>query len=456
MWCFMRASVRDVLSNVSKVAVVGATPKEGKVGNVLLRNIITYGFKGKVYPVNPKYDEIMGMKVYRSVKEIPDTIDVVLVATPAPTVPQILNDSINKGARLGVVISSGFKEAGNVEAQKELEKIAAEGRVRILGPNSAGITISRIGLHASIEVLPDKGMVGLAMQSGAMGGIVISRLRWLSSGVSFFLSIGNAADVGVEDAFEYALEDPETEAMVAYVEWVKNGRRFIEAGRRLNLKKPLCILKGGRGSVSLRAVASHTGGLAGDYEVFKAAVRKTGGYLADDVDDLVEVCEVLRRIKGVKGGRILIVSNSGGLSIVTASQLEEAAVSLPLLTEAVKERMWRAAGKKFSGSNPVDFGGDSFMDQVVKAFTVDGLEKMFDLGVLVYVPTAAEKPEGMARAILDTSSEFKIPVIGYFDGEGAREVVKAVSSHIPCVTTSGNVSKAVKALQERTFFLSSN
>lgn len=449
----MVCALTKILDDVTSVAVVGASPKRGKVGNVILRNIISYGFKGKVYPVNPKYSEILGLKTYPSIKQLPETPDIVIVAVPASFVPELLKESIDKGVKLAVIVSSGFREIGNEEAENELERIAGSGSIRLMGPNSAGLTVTKRNLHASIEVLPERGGVGLAMQSGAMGGVVISRLKDLSSGVSFFLSVGNAVDVGVEDAFEYALEDENTESLIAYVEWVKHGRRFIKTGMELSKRKPVCILKGGRGEKSLRAVASHTGGLAGDYEVFVAAAKKIGAYLADDVDDLVEVCEVLRRIESFNARRVLIVSNSGGLAVVTASHMEVAGVDIPEIPNHVRELLASVAGKSFTGRNPIDFGGDSFMDQVIKAFTAEGLEKYFDLGILVYVPTAAERPRDMVSAIEEVIDQTRIPVIAYFDGEGASVVSKEVSKVLPVVSSAMNVAKAVKALTQRHIFL---
>ncbi len=433
--------------------MVGATPKEGKVGNVLLRNLINYGFKGKIYPVNPKYSEILGIRAYSTVSSIPSVPDVVVIAVPAKAVPSVLREAESKGVKLAVVITAGFREAGNEEAEKALEGVIKKGEMRVVGPNSAGISVTDIRLHASIEVMPNEGNVGLAMQSGAMGGVVISRLRSLASGVSFFISIGNAADVSVEDAFQYALSDERTQAMMAYVEWVKNGRNFVNAGKELSKKKPLCILKGGRGESSSRAIKSHTGGLAGSFEVFRAAALKAGAYLADDVDDLVEVCEVLRRLGNREVSRVIIVSNSGGLAIVTASQIEDSGIQLPTIPNKLRSKIVAKAGKNYSGINPIDFGGDSFINQVIEALTIEGIENYFDVGILVYVPTAAEKPSSMAEAIKNLSQEFRLPVIAYFDGEGALEVAKEVSKEIPVVTTSKNIGKALKALRFRHAFL---
>ena len=265
--------VVDVLRNIRSIAIVGASPIEGKVGYVIMRNIIDFGFRGDIYPVNPKYDEILGVKCYPSLKEVPRRPDIVVIAVPPKFVSQVLRDAASIGCGLAVVITAGFREVGNVDLEEELRKIVRSSGLRVLGPNSAGITISKFNLHASIEVAPSKGPVGLAMQSGALGGVVISRLRRLSSGISFFFSLGNMLDIDFDDVFNYAFEDESTEAMIAYVEWVRDGKSFIESARKLSRRKPLCIIKGGWGVRSSEAVRSHTGGLATNYEIFKAVVN---------------------------------------------------------------------------------------------------------------------------------------------------------------------------------------
>ncbi len=443
------SSLITILKSVKSVAVVGASPKPGKVGNTILRNIIGFGFRGDVYPVNPKYDEVLGLKAYPNLKALPKPPDAVVIAVPTKAVPSVLREASESGAKLAVIITSGFREVGNEEAERELRRVLKEVRMRVLGPNSAGLTISSIDLHASIEAPPAKGSVGLAMQSGAMGGVVISRLKTLSSGISFFLSLGNMSDIGLSDVFEYALSDEETEALIAYIEWVRNGKSFIELGSRLAKRKPLCILKGGRGGRSSEAVRSHTGGLAGNYAIFKEAVRKIGAYLADDVPDLVEVCEALRRIKSINGRRVLIITNSGGLGVVTASQVEEHGLELPRIKDGLKAKIADEAGKSFTGSNPLDFGGDAEIDQVVKALSVEELRRHYDAAVLVYVPTAAEGPERIASAIKSYIGSSVLPVIGYFDGEGSDKVITAVSKHMVVASTSLNTAKCLKALAGR-------
>ena len=254
-------SISKILSGVSSIAVVGATPVEGKVGYEILKNIIKSGFKGDIYPVNPKYESILGIKAWSNVSRLPKTPDVVVIAVPPPVVPNVLEESAKKGVELAVVITAGFREAGNEVLEQKLRNIVHDYGIRVIGPNSAGISIASLNLHASIEVAPDKGSIALMAQSGALGGVVISKLRSYSSGVSFFISLGNMMDVDVADTLEYAHEDSSTEAVIAYIEWLSNGRRFLEIASKLTSTKPLSILKGGWGERSSEAVRSHTGGL---------------------------------------------------------------------------------------------------------------------------------------------------------------------------------------------------
>lgn len=445
-----KRKLSDILRNIDSVAVVGASPKPGKVGNTILQNILSYGFEGRVYLVNPKYKDILGLRTYPSLRDLPEVPDIAVVAVPTKVVPAVVAEASEVGVGLTVIITSGFKEAGNEEAERRLrETMSSAQQMRVLGPNSAGITISAVKLHASIEAPPTPGRVGLAMQSGAMGGVVISRLKELSSGISFFMSLGNMADVEISDVFEYALEDDATDSLIAYVEWVRDGRAFLEKGSKLAAVKPLCILKGGRGERSSEAVRSHTGGLAGNYVIFKEAVRKIGAYLADDVSDLVEVEEALRRVGHLNGSRVLVVTNSGGLGVVTASHIEEHGLDLLPIPSKLAEGLTRQAGKSFTGRNPVDFGGDASAEQVAKALTLNDLSRYFDVALFVYVPTAAEGPEEMAKALREHVDEFSLPVIAYFDGEGSREVTMKVSRLLPAVTSARNAAKAVSALVNR-------
>lgn len=443
-------TLREVIGKgIKSIAIVGASPIEGKVGNIILKNLISYGFKGRIYPVNPKYNEIMGLRTYPNIGSLPEVPDIVVIAVPPKIAVNVLSEVSEYGVKLAVIITAGFREIGNVELDKKLHDVIRKSEMRVLGPNSAGITLSKFGIHASIEVLPTKGPVGLVMQSGALGGVVISRLRKLSSGISFFFSLGNMSDIEFSDVLDYALQDEDTESLIAYVEWLKNGREFMDLAKKFVRIKPLCLIKGGWGTQSSEAVKSHTGGLATNYEVFKAVCKQVGAYLAEDLDELVEVCEVIRRIKNIKGNRALIITNSGGLGVITASHLESMGIDLRPIPEELRSKVAKEAGKEFSGRNPIDFGGDATIDNVVAVSRISELSKYYDILVLVYVPTATESAERISKGIRDGIEKEKIPIITYFDGEGKDEVMLHASRHIPVVSSARNLTRAIKELMSR-------
>ncbi|HDN75776.1 MAG TPA: hypothetical protein ENG05_01455 [Acidilobales archaeon] len=436
-------------SGVNSLAIVGASPIEGKVGYVILKNVIDSGFKGKIYPVNPKHNKILGIKSWPRLSDLPEVPDLVVIAIPPPYVPEVLNEAGSLGVKLAVIITAGFREVGNVKLEEELYKISAKYSMRILGPNSAGITLSKYDVHASIEVLPAKGKVGLVMQSGALGGVVIDRLRKLSSGISFFFSLGNMLDIDFVDALEYAMNDEETESLIAYVEWLRRGREFIRLAKRFTREKPLCIIKGGWGARSTEAVRSHTGGLATNYSIFKAVCKQVRAFLANDLDELVEVCEVLRRIKKLRGNRVLIVTNSGGLGVITASHLESVGIDLKPISSNLSSKLASQANKKFTGRNPIDFGGDATINQVLSSLHIRELEDYYDVVVIVYVPTAAEGVNAICKGIKENVKDVNLPIVMYFDGFGKDDVMMCASRYAPVVSSAGNLALAFKELMKR-------
>lgn len=442
--------VGDVISSlrrVSSVAVVGASPIEGKIGFELLRNVVKFGFEGRVYPVNPKYEEVLGFKCYKTPREVPDKLDLGVVAVPAPQVPGVVRDLCRKDAEVAVVVSSGFRERGRSDLEELLKSSARDCGMRLIGPNSAGVTSSPIRLHASIEVLPTPGRVAVVSHSGAVGGVAIHELQRLRSGVSYFVSIGNSVDVGVEEVLEGLIEDPHTDAVVAYVEWVGDGRRFVRSLRELARVKPVAVVKGGWGEASSRAVASHTGGMAAPYEVFRAAVHQSGAVLVDDVEEAVSLVEVVRKLRAVRPlSRVFLVTNSGGYGILVASHLERAGVELVQVSSELRERIEAEVGRELSGGNPVDFGGDAKSADVARALMVDGIEQYYDAAVAVYVPTSAESPRDICESFKKV--EERVPTVYLVAGGGASWVSYCLSELKPVVTRVPSLSKLFWSLNK--------
>lgn len=328
-----------------------------------------------------------------------------------------------------------------------LRSTASDCGMRLIGPNSAGVTSSPSRLHASIEVLPNPGRVAIVSHSGAVGGVAIHELQRLRSGVSYFISVGNSVDVGIEEVLEGLVEDPYTEAVIVYVEWVWDGRRFVRSLRELARAKPVAVVKGGWGEASSKAVSSHTGGMAVPYEVFRAAVRQSGAVLVDEVEEAVSLAEVLRRLKVDRPlFRVLLVTNSGGYGILTASYLERAGVELVQLSDGLKERIETEAGREFSGQNPVDFGGDAKSADVARALRVDGLERHYDAAVVVYVPTSAESPRDICESF--KRAEERVPTVYVVAGGGASWISYCLSELKPVVPRASSLFKLFSSLNE--------
>ncbi|MCX8184397.1 MAG: CoA-binding protein [Sulfolobales archaeon] len=443
------ANIVSKLRRIDSVAIVGASPIEGRIGYELLHNIVKFGFKGEIYPVNPKYERVLGFKCYRTPKDIPNEVDVGIVAIPAPQVPDVVGDLCSKDVDVVVVISSGFREKGRSDLEELLRVRAVDCGIRIVGPNSAGITSSPAKLHASIEVLPTPGRVAVVSHSGAVGGVAIYELQKLGSGVSYFISTGNSLDVGVEEVLEGLAEDTYTDAVILYVEWVKDGKRFMKTLQDLSKIKPVAVVKGGWGAASSKAVLSHTGGVAVSYEVFKAAVRQSGAIVVEDVEEAVAISEVLRKFETKERSfhRVLLLTNSGGYGILVASHLEREGVDLPQVDAELRKQIEETTGRDFSGSNPVDFGGDSKSTDIARVLQIDSLRNYYDAVVVVYVPTSAESPRDICESF--RSSLEKVPTMYFAAGGGANWITRCLSEVKPAVSRVPFISKIFSVLKRR-------
>ncbi|MDH4231314.1 MAG: CoA-binding protein, partial [Nitrospirota bacterium] len=268
----------DRLFNPRSIVLIGASRDETKLGGMILKNLLR--FRGKVYPVNPKYRELMGLKAYLSAGDIPGEADFAIIMRPAPEVPAILRELQGK-TRCAVVMSSGFAEIGEAELQAQVKKISAEEGIRVLGPNCMGIynpyrNLDTFFLPHERLKRPGKGNVGIVSQSGAILSCLLGAARTSRTGVSKVVGYGNAVDIDESEIYEYLAHDGDTDVVVSYIESVGDGRRFIEKAKALSEKKPLIILKSGKGESGQAAAFSHTGRLAGRYEVFHSLLRRYG------------------------------------------------------------------------------------------------------------------------------------------------------------------------------------
>ena len=295
------------------VAVIGASDREGSVGRSVMWNLVTNPFGGTVFPVNQRRVNVLGMKSYPAVREVPERIDLAVVVTPAASVPGVVRECASAGVRGAIILSAGFKEVGaeGKRLEQEVREIARTARMRIVGPNCLGILCPLTGLNASFaRAMPRKGEVAFLSQSGALQTAILDWSLEENVGFSAFASLGSMLDVGWGDLIDYLDHDGRTRSILIYMESIGDARSFLSAAREVTLRKPIIVLKGGRTSQAARAAGTHTGALAGSDEVLTAAFRRTGVLRVDSIADLFSMADALAKQPRPGGRRLGIVSNA--------------------------------------------------------------------------------------------------------------------------------------------------
>ena len=348
----------DRIMNPRAVAVIGASEGEGKIGNSVMKNIINGGYAGELYPINPKADEILGRKAYKSVRDVPGEIDVAVFAVPARFCAGAMEEVGQKGIPGAIMIPSGFAEVGETEAQDELLAVARKHGVRIMGPNIYGFYYTPSNLCATFCTPYDvKGKTALSSQSGGVGMSIIGYSRSTKMGVSAIVGLGNKSDLDEDDLLTYFEQDDNTDVVAMHAEDLKDGRSFAEVAKRVSKKKPVVMLKAGRTQLGARAAASHTGALAGNDKVYDDILRASGVIRAYSLNDMLQFSRGLPVLPAPKGENIVIITGAGGSGVLLADAVVDHGLSLmkfpPDLDEAFKQYIppFGASG------NPVDITG---------------------------------------------------------------------------------------------------
>ncbi|MEU4572789.1 acetate--CoA ligase family protein [Nonomuraea sp. ATR24] len=340
------------------VAVIGASAETGKIGNSVMRNLINGGYRGQIFPINPKADDIMGLPAYKSISDVPHDVDVAVFAIPAKFVPAALEEAGRKGVGGAIMIPSGFAETGNVEGQREIVEIARRHGVRMLGPNIYGYYYTPENLCATFCTPYDvRGGVALTSQSGGIGMAILGFSRTTKMGVSAIVGVGNKADVDEDDLLTFFEQDDNTRAVAMHLEDLKDGRGFVEAARRVVKEKPVIVLKAGRTAMGARAAGSHTGALAGDDKVYDDILRQAGVVRAPGLNDMLEYARSLPIMPTPRGENVVIITGAGGSGVLLSDACVDAGLTLmdipPDLDEAFRAYIppFGAAG------NPIDITG---------------------------------------------------------------------------------------------------
>jgi acetyl coenzyme A synthetase (ADP forming)-like protein len=323
------------------IAVIGASNKPGKWGNAMVVRPILSSFRGSIYPINPKEKEIEGLKAYKNILDIPNSIDMAIVTIPAPMVPAAVKDCAQKGVKAMIIITAGFAETGpeGRALQDEVAALAREAGIRIMGPNGMGIWVSEVRLNTAFDFMPESGGISFISQSGTMGGYLLATANDKGYGFNAFLSVGNQADLEMADYIEYLGEDDRTKVIVLYIEGLGDGGRFLRNAREVTRKKPIIAYKAGRTEDGARATLSHTASIAGSDVIFEAACHQAGIIRTDDVIHAFDIAEALSKQPLPKGNRVGIVSGGGGQCVVTTDACNEYGLKVPRLDEETVNRM---------------------------------------------------------------------------------------------------------------------
>ena len=403
------------------VAVVGASRDPSKVGGSVLANLRSAGFPGRVIPINPAAEIVQGLKAYPSVLATDVPIDVAVITVPAPDVMATLEECARKGVAGVVVISAGFRESTEAGRQREAElrQWLPNQRIRLIGPNCLGwIRPSRRLNLTFAPGMPEPGGIAFISHSGALAVAILDWARDRRTGFSFFASLGNQADLNESDLLEAAADDPETRVILAYLEGVAHGRRLFETLRAITGRKPVVVLKAGRSAEGARAVSSHTGSLAGSEAAFDAAVRQAGAVRVSRIEELFDVGRALASQPLPRGRRLLVVTNGGGLGIVSADAARSAGMQVEPLPDTVRARLAAVLPSTASLGNPVDLVGDADAARYSHALHALGQDSG-DALLVVLTAQAATDSVGVARAVVGATRGWTIPVVAAFVG-GAR------------------------------------
>ncbi len=433
------------------IAIVGASATPGKIGHTVVKNLIESGYKGGIYPVNPSTDEILGLKAYKSMLDIPDPVDAAAITIPAKYVLEAAKECGEKGVKGLIVITSGFSEVGDVELENQLVKLSHSYGMRVLGPNVVGTLSNSDDMNASFApFLPLEGSASLVSQSGALL-IAIDAITYTRRiGFDKLVSIGNMSDVNFGDMVAWLNEDENTKCISLYIEGLKDGSRFIHESSKAS--KPIVVLKAGVSEHGAAAAASHTGSLAGAQKIYGAAFQQAGVIESTDLSDLFDSTLALSLEPPMRGDNLLVLTNGGGVGVLATDAAEKAGVPMKFAPESVQEELKKHMPSFGSAKNPVDMtgmaGNDWYFDTTKFSFAHDWVDGL----VVLYCETAMTNPMEIAKSIYNAITETGItdkPItVSFVGGERSDEAMQwLVENGIPAYNAPDLAVKAMGKLR---------
>ncbi|MFZ0287593.1 MAG: bifunctional acetate--CoA ligase family protein/GNAT family N-acetyltransferase [Candidatus Sulfotelmatobacter sp.] len=422
----------DAMFSPASVAVIGATSRPGTVGRTVLENLLRDTFRGKVFAVNAKHEEVLGRKAYKSIRDVPQPVDLAVIATPAATVTQIIAECVEARARSAVVISAGFKERGEEGAalEQQIKEQLQRSSLRLIGPNCLGIMNPSIGLNATFaKDPPQAGNVAFLSQSGALLSAILDWSHREQVGFSTIVSTGSMLDVGWGDLIYYFGDDPHTKSILLYMESVGDARSFLSAAREVALTKPIIVIKAGCSEAASRAAASHTGALTGSDEVLDAAFRRSGVLRVHNIADLFYMAEVLGRQPRPKGPRLTILTNAGGPGVLATDSLVANGGELAELSPESLHRLNEFLPAHWSHNNPIDVLGDADPERYAHALEIASQDPNSDGLLVILAPQGMTDPLHIAERLKPYAKEYGKPMLAsWMGGNSIAEGEAALNS----------------------------
>ncbi len=448
----MTGDVFDSFFEPKGVVVFGSI-KPGKIGYEITTSMKEGGFEGKIYPINPAGGEILGYPVYETLSKVTQKAELAVICLPQRGVVGAIDDCGRKGIGAIIVISSGFSEVGNHQAEADLIAGAKRWGIRVIGPNCAGLMNPWHRHFPSIEVRALRGHTAFITQSGALGGATLAWAEERGFGFSKFVSYGNRCDVGDTELLSYLAEDPQTRVIALYIEGIDRGREFLRVAQSVSQKKPLVAIKSGRTRAGTRAASSHTGTLAGADEIYEAAFRKAGILRVEGIEEMFDLCQTLAQCPLPQGNRVAIVTNSGGPGILAADRAERLGLDVTEPTTTLQEGLKPCLSPHASLQNPIDLTVESGYEEYRVALKTVFSE--YDAVIVINVATPYLDSNGIARGIIDAAKDTEKPVItNFMAGRIVREAVGILKEEgIVNLATGERCAVVLSKLAERRILL---
>ena len=444
----------ETLFSPKSIAIIGASRTEGKLGYAVLANIIESGFSGDIYPVNPKADQILGLSCYSGMENIQGEIDLAVIVIPANYVIGALEACGERGVGSVIVISAGFRETGHegLMAERKMAEIAQKYQMRIVGPNCLGVIDTLAPMNASFAVgMPRQGKIAFMSQSGALCTSILDIALAQDVGFSRFVSLGNKADLNEIDFLQTWAEDAESNVVMAYLEGIADGARFIDVARQMTKRKPVIAIKSGSTSAGSRAVSSHTGTLAGSERAYEAAFKQAGVIRAGSVGDLFDLSIALARQPLPRNERVAIITNAGGPGIMATDAIERCGLSLASFGQETMDQLRQALPSAASVLNPVDVLGDALADRYRSALQLVTADPSVGALIVILTPQFMTEIEETARAVGQVADRSEIPVMACFMGKANTEAgVQILTAHnVPNYIVPERAVAALKTMAEQ-------